>query len=137
MAVWERYQKSNTLSTAATHVTDELFHNQAASGQNFQSVDVVCVDGIVSVVTDTDDLVGIRLLVVDENLTVVDEDDPEPHLRSVYYSWFTARGPAFFRLLSKKTVPPEHKMYLQTWKALGSSSTVINVGLHLLWVVKH
>ncbi len=137
MAVWERYQKGNTLSTVNTHVTDEIFHNQAAVGQNFQSSDVVCVDGIVSVITDTDDLCGVRLLVTDENLTIVDEDDPEPHSHLVYYSWFVARGPSYFRLLSKKTVPPESKMYVQTWKALGGTSTTINVGLHLLWVLKH
>ncbi len=138
MPVWERYHNTFTLTTAGTHGNIELFHNFQAD-ENFESSDVVIVDGILTVHTDTDDLMGLRLLIVPEEIltATLTEDVPQPHNDMVYYSWFAARGPMVFRLRSKRTVPPEHKLWMQGWKAVGSTSTILSFGIHLLFVVKH
>ncbi len=138
MPVWERYDNQATMAAAGAHVNVEVFHNFQAD-ENFEASDVVIVDGIVTFITDTDDLCGARLLVVPEEIAeaTLTEDVPQPHNDMVYYSWYVSRGPMVFRLRSKRTVPPEHKLWMQTWKARGSSSTVLLWGVHLLFVVKH
>ncbi len=141
MPVWERYDRSEVLTAQGGHVNREIFHNLQAD-ENFESSDVVIVDGIVTFITDTDDLCGARLLVVPEEILdgTLTEDVPQPHNDMVYYSWFVARGPMVFRLRSKKTVPPEHKLWMQVWKATsggGTTATTIRWGLHVLFVVKH
>ncbi len=138
MPVWERYDGTQTLVGVGSHINTSIFHNLQGD-ENFEASDVVAVDGILTVITDTDDLCGVRLLVESELIVTGDlnEDVPQPHSQEVYYSWFVARGPMVFRMRSKKTVPPEHKLWIQVWKAQGGNSTVLNWGLHVLWVVKH
>ncbi len=139
MPVWERYDGEHTgLATPGVHLNTEIFAN-AQADENFEASDVVAVDGILTVITDTDDLCGLRLIVAPEEMVTGDitEDIPQPHNRMVWYSWFVARGPMVFRLRSKKTVPPEHKLWVTTWKARGATSTALRWGLHVLWVVKH
>ncbi len=138
MPVWERYDGTVTQGAAGSHANTEIFAN-AQADENFEAADVVAVDGILSVITDTDDLMGIRLIVAPEEMVSADmnEDVPQPHSRLVWYSWFAARGPMVFRLRSKKTVPAEHKLWVTVWKAQGGTSTILNWGLHVLWVVKH
>lgn len=138
MPVWERYHGNTQLTAEGGSVTTQLIAN-AQADENFESSDLVCVDGIVTFITDTDDLCGSRLLVVTDQITIsnLTEDEPQPHSQEVYYSWFLARGPMVFRLRSKRTVPPEHQMGMQIWKASGTTQTEIRWGVHLLWVVKH
>lgn len=138
MPVWERYDGTQSHQSVGAHANEEIFAN-AQADENFEASDVVAVDGILTVITDSDDLCGIRLIVAPEELVTGDltEDIPQPHNRMVWYSWFAARGPMVFRLRSKKTVPPEHKLWVTTWKARGGNSTNIHWGLHVLWVVKH
>ncbi len=138
MAVWERYHGGHSVTAEGSSNNVELFHNQQAD-ENFEASDVVIVDGIFTCITNTDDLCGIRLLVAPEELVTGDftEDVPQPHSQMVYYSWFVARGPMVFRLRSKRTVPPEHKLWLTSWKASGTVQTDVKFGIHLLFVVKH
>lgn len=138
MPVWERYDGANTVSAAGDHANNEVFHNFQAD-ENFEASDVVIVDGIVTFITNTDDLCAARLLIVPEEIltATLTEDVPQPHNDMVYYSWYVARGPMVFRLRSKRTIPPEHKLWIQLWKANGSTSTSIRWGMHLLFVVKH
>ncbi len=138
MPVWERYDGNATLSAVGQHSNQEVFAN-AQADENFEASDVVGVDGILTVITDTDNLCGIRLIVAPEEMVSADinEDVPQPHNRMVWYSFYAARGPMVFRLRSKKTVHPEHKLWINLWKAQGTDSTVLFWGLHVLWVVKH
>ncbi len=138
MPVWERYDTATVLSAIGDHANVELFHNFQAD-ENFEASDVVIVDGIATIITNTDDLCAVRLLVVPEEILTASltEDVPQPHNQMVYYSWFCARGPMVFRLRSKRTVPPEHKLWVQLWKSRGTTSTTVNFGVHLLFVVKH
>ncbi len=138
MPIWERYSVDNTLVAAGSIVNDQLFHNEEDT-DNFQSADVIIVDGIVTVITTTDNLVGVRLVIAHEIMVSGDltQFQPAPHDRMVYYSWFCARGPLVFRLRSKKTIPPENKLWLQTWKEKGALSTEVKVGVHMFLHLKH
>ncbi len=138
MSVWERYHNRVSVTAAGDHVNEQVFFNQQAD-ENFEASDVIAVDGILTILTDTDDLVGIRLLVAPQQMLTSDltEDSPAPHNRMVWYSFFAGRGPMVFRLRSKKTVHPSHKLWIQVWKATGASVTLVSWGFHVLWVVKH
>lgn len=138
MPVWERYHGEDTLGAVGTNVNTEIFFNTQAD-ENFEASDVVGVDGILTVLTDTDALCGVRLIVAPSGLVSGDltEDIPNPHDRMIWYSWFVGRGPMVFRLRSKKTIPPEYKLWMQSWKAAATLSTEVRWGLHVLWVVKH
>lgn len=138
MPVWERYDRANTLTSIGDHANDEVLHNFQAD-ENFESSDLVIVDGIMTIVTDTSNLVGVRLLIVPEEIltATLNEDTPQPHNDMVYYSWYAAQGPIVFRLRSKRTIPPEHKLWVQSWKARGTDATEVRWGIHLLLVVKH
>ncbi len=137
MAIWERYQTTNTITTLGNAAANTLITNDITD-DNYLSGDLVIVDGIISISGDTDDLLGTRLLVLDQDDTnLTNEDNPEPHHPSVYYTWFSGRGLISFRLRSKKAVPPEHKLILQSWKAGGSNSHILHVGLLLYMQFKH
>ncbi len=139
MPVWERYDGEHTLTgTIGSHENQEIFHNFQAD-ENFEASDVVAVDGILTIITDTDDLCGVRLVVAPEEMvtTDIDEDIPQPHNKMIWYSFYAGRGPMVFRLRSKKTVSPEHKLWITSWKAHAGVATEVRWGLHVLWVVKH
>ena len=136
MAIWERYQNTYSVTAVGAHVNTDILSNEAAA-ENFQSADLVIVDGIVTITSSTTDLVGVRLLIQDEEETGQTEDDPEPHHPAVYYTWFAGQGVQSFRLRSKKTLPPEHKVVLQCWKAGGTLPTQVHVGLLLYIQLKH
>ncbi len=138
MAIWERYQGEQSVTTVGVHANTEVFHNQEDT-DNFQNADIVGVDGVLTVLTADDDLIGIRLLVCHELLTSGDlhEDDPTPDAPQVWYTFFAGRGPMVFRLRSKKTVPPQHKLWVQSWKAAGSLTTSVKFGILIYWQLKH
>ncbi len=138
MSVWERYDGTATVAAQGDHLSSEIFAN-AQADENFEASDVVIVDGIFTCLTNTDDLCGVRLVVAPEEMVAgdINEDVPQPHSPLIYYQWYVGRGPMVFRLRSKKTVPPEHKLWVVQWKARGTTSTVMNWGLRVLFVVKH
>ncbi len=138
MPVWERYDGESSITAEGIHSNTQIFAN-AQGDENFEASDVVGVDGILTVITDSDNLCGVRLIVAPEEMGTADltEDVPQPHNRMVWYSWFVARGPMVFRLRSKKTVHPEHRLWITVWKARGTDVTLVRWGLHVLWVVKH
>lgn len=138
MPIWERYDDSVSLTNQADHANRQLLHNQVTDNV-FQSADIIFIDGIITVITDTDDLIGVRLLLLHENFLdgQITEDDPAPYDEGVWYSFWCSRGPLVFRLRSKKTLHPEHKLWLNIWKARGSAPTVVNIGSMLFEAYKH
>ncbi len=138
MPVWDRQGNAVAVTAPGDHINVSLFLNDQ-SDEVFEQGDVVIVDGIVMINTDNDDMVGVRLIVAHQLLVTADltENDPPPHDSMIYYSWFSARGPVVYRLRSKKTIPPEHRLWLQIWKQTGSIATTVRVGTHLLFVFKH
>ncbi len=138
MAIWERFATNTQLTGSGSHTNSEILHNQEDT-DNFQNADIVFVDGIVTIHTDTDDLCGVRFIVAHEVLTTGDltEDVPSPDSGMVWYSHFVARGPLVFRYRSKKTLRPQHKLWCQMWKQIGSTQTQLNVGIQLFEQLKH
>ncbi len=138
MPIWERYQNQGTVVAEGNHVNILTLNNEEDT-DNFQNADLVFVDGILTVLTDTDDLVGVRLLVLHDSIltATITEDDPTPDDRAVWYTFFCGRGPLVFRLRSKKTLPSRHNLWLQYWKASGSTSTIVRTGVMVLMQLKH
>ncbi len=138
MAIWERYSFAGTLSTEQSFANTELFHNEEDT-DNFQNADVVIVDGIVTVITDSDDLCGVRLLIAHELLLTASlvYGNPGPSDVMNYYQWFVGRGPLVFRLRAKRTIPPQFKLWAQIFKEKGTTSTAIRGGLLAYMQLKH
>ncbi len=140
MAHWLRFQREESGLSIGNHGNVELLHNDLPSFEEWQSGDLVIVDGIVTVHIDIQTMMaGVRLLVASEHLGTgdLDWDNPQPFDPMVYYSWFVGGGPVVFRLRSKKTIHPEEKLWLQTEYALGVGTPRIMVGMHFLVVYKH
>ncbi len=138
MPVWERYSQTATLTTIGSHQNTEVFHNEV-DAHTFQSRDIVIVDGIVYVHNDGAEMWGVRLIVAPEVMASGDitENYPPPHDNMVYYSWFVGgNSPLIFRLRSKKTIPSEHKLWINVWKEQGGSQETLRTGQHLLFVQK-
>ncbi len=131
MAFKQRYSGQDTHSSNDVHIETDLVSNQAGA-EPWDDHDLTVVDGQLTVITDSDDLVGVRFLVIHESYTVTTEDDPAPQDPQVWYSFWCARGPMVFRLISKRTIPPEHDLRIQTWKDLGGTSTNVRWGLNLM-----
>ncbi len=138
MPIWERYDQRNSVTNVGDHVNTNVLTNEEDT-DNFQNADLIIVDGIITILTSTDDLCGVRLVVMPEVVVTgsITEDLPTPDSRAVWYSFFCGRGPLVFRMKSKKTIPPQNKLWVTAWKAQGTSVTAIDVGLMLLLQLKH
>lgn len=136
MANWERYTFFQTVTAVGDHQNQVQEVNADLPDQ--RNADLVAVDGILTVLTNTDNLVGLRLLILDDTIATanITEDNPGPHESSVWYNFFAGRGPMVFRMRSKKTLPPNHNLWIQVWKASGTDATAVHVGFQILWVRK-
>ncbi len=133
MPSWTRHSHAATLSTEDATNNKELIHNNPTTAEPWTASRLVIVDGFVTLISDTDNLCGCRLLVVPEDIVDGDIDatnpeDPDP---SIYYSFFFGRGPMVFRLRSKKTIGPNDKLWVSLWKESGTDSTIARAGLRL------
>ncbi len=135
MPVWERYHGSSDFTTPNS--SNRLLLLNEEDTDNFQNADLVIVDGIMTFVTNTDDLCGARLLIAPVGDDPTDENTPSTNHWQHYYTWFFARGPVIHRLRSKRTIPPHHNLWLQTVKFDGSNATHLSFGAQLLLVLKH
>ncbi len=133
MAFKQTYSGSFSLTAQGTHVNQEIISNQS-SAEPWDDHDLTIVDGQLTVIGDTDDLVGIRFILAHEDVVDGDLDDTDPSAEDpqVWYSFWSARGPLVFRLISKKTIHPEQKMWIQVWKGQGSTATITSWGLNLM-----
>ncbi len=133
--IWERYSKTANHVSEGTSTSFELFHNEV-DDHYFQNAPITIVDGIVTVITNTDNLVIVRLAIHHEFVVAADLGvlSPDPGDRTIYYEWFAARGPLVFRLRSKRTMQPQQKLWLTLGKPSGGGTdgTDIRVGLMLL-----
>ncbi len=135
---WDRFTFEAAITTVGNHANQEVMSNASAPALHYER-NLTVVDGIVTVVTDSDDLFGCRLIVAHELIVTGDISDtvPAEHDSAIYYSWFAARGPLVFRLRTNKTVRPEHKLWLTVWKELGAAASAnIRFGMRY-FVVDH
>ncbi len=137
MPVWERNSISNAISTQGNSAENEVLHNEVTGGElEYLAPDLTVVDGLITVHTDSDDLVRVQLVIAHELVTSADlaSGTPSENDPMLWYSWYTSRGPAFFRTRTKRRVPREHKLWIQTVKEQGATSTAIHVGYQFLIV---
>ncbi len=134
MAFKDRFDGGGTLAASGDHLNTEVIHNDAPVDV-WEAHSLTIVDLSLTVITDTDDVCGVRLLCpVSELLLSGDltENNPKPEDPMVWYSWYAARGPLVFRVRTKRTIGPEFSLWVQTWKAQGATSTIIRWGMNYL-----
>ncbi len=138
MALWIRGSVSSTLGSVGSHSNTEesQLHNQ--TDNVFEDSDLVIVDGFLTLITDTDALCGFRFVRRPEEDVDgdINENDPQEGDPRIWYSMFHARGPVTYRLRSKFTIFPQHKLWSTSWKEAGAASTVLSAGWRLLVVKK-
>ncbi len=136
--LWTEYSTTDSISAVGAEVLTELYQN-AVTDEKDQGGDVVIVDGLICIHSNTDDLMGVRLIVAHGGLVSADLDLSSLLRREdlIFYNWHTARGPSYFRLRSKKAIAPQYKLWSHTYKLRGTSATQINVGYQLATVYKH
>ncbi len=130
-ALWEQFDGDAQLTAQGTVVTTEIYHNEV-DDHVFASAPITVVDGIMTFITDTDDLFSAHLLVAPEIMTAGDVATIPRHGREMWYSWFVARGPLVFRLRSKRTIHPEQKLWMHIVKQRGGTASALRWGFQML-----
>ncbi len=134
MALKLRFDNAANVTAAGDHL-NFLFFTETRQTDEWEDMPVTIVDGILTVITDTDDLCGIRLLAPVPDLIVsgdINEDNPVPDDPMVWYSWYCARGPLVYRVNTKRTLRPGSGAWIQVWKANGGVSTTVRFGFNYL-----
>ncbi len=134
-ALWEDYTTTFGLTAVSAAGSSELFHNEV-DDHIFASAPITVVDGIATFIGDTDDLCRIKLVVAHESFVAADIEALGSHEDQNWYRWFVARGPLVYRIRSKRTIPPEHKLWATAIKSQGANPTDVHMGLSLL-LVRH
>ncbi len=134
MAFKQTYDGEDVIAAIGAHINTQLVSNASDAVEPWDDHSLTVVDGQLTIITDTDDLVGVRFIVANDVIgdSELTDTDPTAEDSMVWYSFYAARGPLVFRLISKKTVHPDNKLWLQTWKARGASNTAIRWGLNLM-----
>ncbi len=133
--LWEEYSAGAGLTALNSTSTTEVFHNEV-DDHVFASAPITIVDGIVTVITDTTDLIKVKLMVANELWVNTDLEALGRHERQNWYSWMCAAGPLVFRLRSNRTLYPEDKLWLLTKKEIGTTLSQVSVGMQF-FMVRH
>ena len=138
MALWIRGSTTATLGALGVYDSQEetQFHNQ--TGNPFTDLDIVIVDGFLTLITNTDALCGFRFVRGPEAQVAGDYNEglPEEGAPDIWYSMFHARGPVMYCLRSKFTIYPQYKLWTTAWKEQEATSTLLSAGWRLLVVKK-
>lgn len=138
MVEWVRDSFSTSLTAEGADDGQDILHNSGAQlpvGFPEEGGHLTVVDGIVTVQVDTDDLVAVQLVVAHELVTITDLTTTVPSANdpAIHYRWYTSRGPAFFRIRSKKSVPQESRYMLHVFKARGANASNVRIGWNILF----
>ncbi len=135
MAEWLRFSYSRSQTTLDAQNQDEFTDLRNQADRIWEDRDLVIVDGICGFNIDTDNLVGIRMVVYPASLgeTLLTEDAPLENSPLIKYSWFLGKGFTPFRIKNKITIPPQHRLAFVTWKERGpTAATETLAGFRLL-----
>ncbi len=133
-ALWEEYTKVITLSTVGSEDAQELFHNEV-DDHIFASAPITIVDGFVTLICNTiTDLFKIKLCIVPEIFVITDVTALQEHDSQWWYRFHVGGGPLVFRTNSKRTIPPEHKLWVYGQKEQGGGSANCLIGMSMLMV---
>ncbi len=129
---WVRGEVVNTTTSNDLPPTETTILSNLPEGSRY-----TIVDGIMTMITDNEDLWIVRLLHMPEIVGVADVDAANPDFndRMNYYFWYAARGPVVFRLRAKRTLQDEETLRLQVFKRTGSVSATLNVGYQIAYVL--
>ncbi len=125
MAGWLRPIHTQTVSSVNVHSNLEVFHNQRTADRAAKAA-----YGVRLFVMGSGSVAGelwiVRLLIVHESITptnaIPDLEDPK--------NWATfpvSDSPAYFDIRSKREIAQDEKLWLQTYKAVGTASNLISV----------
>ncbi len=131
--LWEAFSFESTLTAKGTGAAVELFHNEV-DDHLFASAPITIVDGICTLITNTDDLFLVRFVVASEQLNSGQIQALQRHQRQIWYGFYASRGPLVFRMPSKKTLWPEDKLWVDFFKAEGSSASIVRGGIQIFEV---
>lgn len=132
-ALWEESSKSTSLTSIGTKDSDELFHNEV-DDHVFASAPITIVDGIITLIADTTNLFRVKLVVCHESFVASDVQALGSHEWQNWYRFNIGSGPLVFRLRSKRTILPEHKLWWTVEKMQGADTTNCHMGLQMLMV---
>ncbi len=134
--LWEEYDQSYTgITTEGSNFAIEIFHNEV-DDHIFASAPITIVDGIVTLYSDGVAFWKVRLGVFPELYVAQDIEDLPAHDSQWYYRWFHSGGPLVYRLRAKRTIPPEHKLWIYFEKRYNAVSANIYAG-EMLYMVRH
>ncbi len=126
---WIRAQTSATASAVPTQTGagGTIYHNSRETVTNIVLIqEATIVATHLYLVSNTEDLFTVRLLVVDENVTptvsMFEEEDPQ--YKGIYAA---ARGPTLYSPRRKISIPTEHQLFMQVIKETGSTSSTIGI----------
>ncbi len=134
MAIKLRSSGAVALTAEGDH-SNFLVFTETRQTDEWEDTPITIVDAILTVITDTNDLCGIRILapvpdlIVDGDLT---ENAPVPDDPMVWYSWYCAQGPLVFRLNTQRTIRPGNGVWVTAWKDKGTTATTLRFGLHYM-----
>ncbi len=131
---WVKDTQSATRTGVGLDVNVEIYHNNSAHSSTTRKFTATVVDRHVMCISDTDDVFEMRWLVLHESFptpTTATPDDQDESVRGIF-PW--ARGPVFFNPRAKISVPPDHKLYLQVNKTIGSTSSTYALQSRVLFV---
>ncbi len=132
-AQWESYTDTFGLTTVGTGDAEEIFHNEV-DDHIFASAPITIVDGIVTLTGSINELAIVDMLICHESMTEANVEAVQRHEPLIWYRWHVALGPLVFRLRSKRTIPPEHKLWMRCYKEQGANAMDVHAGINLLMV---
>lgn len=132
---WITARFSGSQTSAGTLDNNALvYHNNSGQSTTTRKFDATIVARHLCVVSDTDDIWVARFVMVHESfptLTVATPADADEKVHGVFPF---CRGPVYFNPQSKISVPADHKLFLQLFKALGSTASAYHIQYRALLV---
>ncbi len=132
-ALWEHFYFTHQIGAVGNTAGNEIFHNEV-DDHIFASAPITMVDGICTLYHTGVGFSRVWLTIAHELLTAAEVQAMQLHDSSHWYKWYIAQGPLVFRLRSKRTIPPEHKLWVSVQKLYSASVEDIQVGIDLLMV---
>lgn len=133
---WIRTAQTYAGSATGLISNTELYHNNSSASGSGQAFDATIVATHLFGVSDTDEIITIRLVVHHESLAAITESIPAYEDESTHGVYPFAKGPVLYSPRTKITVPRSHKLYASVAKKLGSNATNLYMYFNLL-VVTH
>ncbi len=136
MKLWIRGSFNNTLTSVGLGENRELYHNSPdVTSPVITKQKATLVAAYWFAIEDVGDVWNIRLMVVHENFatpTVSIPGNSDDMIRGMYPF---SKGPLIYSPKAGISVPPDHKLFMQTVKSVGGTSSTLQGWYNLLFVI--